>query len=504
MQGATAEACNGLDDDCDGATDEELGTTTCGKGACLHTVDNCAGGKPVTCDPMQGATAEACNGLDDDCDGNTDGQTDVACGGPCSPPCGEGKKCVLGTDCVTGICQDGICQAPVLTVGAGKTVYYENLAAHAQVVSLTGAAAQVESASAASGFVTGDEVLLINLQGAAADSGSAGAWETARVLGVSNAVVTLDHAPARTYGKGGSNSDLTGQKVFLVEILRYSAVTIEGTLTAKPWNGSSSGLGLVAVRATGKLTVASSGAIDVSSAGFRSASYSCNGVSGLPGESFLPQPALQPNECWYPSPTNNPNGGGGGGGLSNCNTYSCSTQQVGAAGGGAAYGTAGVAGLDNGTLQKGGKPGVAYGKADLTSLFPGSGGGAGAGGYSGPGTGTSGGRGGGIVYLAAQTLDVQGAIRSNGQKGGENANCGFVHGSGSGGGGSGGSVYLRGHAVTLAVGKVAAMGAAGGCNGGGAGGDGRIRVDYNALNGAAYPGGSAAVTTPAAYLGPGI
>ena len=65
------EACNGLDDDCDDATDEDLGSASCGVGACAVTVDYCAGGVPQTCVPGTPGT-EACNGLDDDCDGSAD------------------------------------------------------------------------------------------------------------------------------------------------------------------------------------------------------------------------------------------------------------------------------------------------------------------------------------------------------------------------------------------------------------------------------------------------
>jgi hypothetical protein len=76
-----AEACDGLDNDCNGATDEELGSTTCGQGACAHTESNCAGGVPQVCDPMLGATEEVCDGLDNDCNGQTDeGQGEITCG----------------------------------------------------------------------------------------------------------------------------------------------------------------------------------------------------------------------------------------------------------------------------------------------------------------------------------------------------------------------------------------------------------------------------------------
>ena len=67
-----AEACDGNDNDCDGEADEGLGSTECGMGVCLHSTENCVGGEALTCDPMEGAGQEKCNGLDDNCDGETD------------------------------------------------------------------------------------------------------------------------------------------------------------------------------------------------------------------------------------------------------------------------------------------------------------------------------------------------------------------------------------------------------------------------------------------------
>jgi hypothetical protein len=66
------ESCNGLDDNCNGQTDEGFGTTTCGTGICGHTISNCENGQAQECNPMQGSREETCNGLDDNCNGQTD------------------------------------------------------------------------------------------------------------------------------------------------------------------------------------------------------------------------------------------------------------------------------------------------------------------------------------------------------------------------------------------------------------------------------------------------
>ncbi len=73
------ESCNGLDDDCDGATDENWGQL--GKPCDGPDEDQCANGvficspdgQYAICGPEEPANiVEVCNGLDDDCDGMTD------------------------------------------------------------------------------------------------------------------------------------------------------------------------------------------------------------------------------------------------------------------------------------------------------------------------------------------------------------------------------------------------------------------------------------------------
>ena len=72
---APGEVCNGVDDDCDGETDEGLPPMLADetRGACAVNVRVCAGAAGYQdSDGNYVPAPEECNGLDDDCDGETD------------------------------------------------------------------------------------------------------------------------------------------------------------------------------------------------------------------------------------------------------------------------------------------------------------------------------------------------------------------------------------------------------------------------------------------------
>ncbi len=106
----TVEACNGEDDDCDGDKDEDFAIdeggakvavgAACGAGACAGGTVVCTDATKAACSTADKAGTETCDGADNDCDGQTD---NAACddGDACTKDeCDGGAKTCANTPSV--------------------------------------------------------------------------------------------------------------------------------------------------------------------------------------------------------------------------------------------------------------------------------------------------------------------------------------------------------------------------------------------------------------------
>lgn len=100
-----AEACDNIDNDCNGQTDDgnpggNVMCTTGNPGVCASGTTGCSGGM-IVCNQTTMASTELCDGLDNDCNGQTD---DGNPGGGMSCMTGQQGACAVGsTACTTGM-----------------------------------------------------------------------------------------------------------------------------------------------------------------------------------------------------------------------------------------------------------------------------------------------------------------------------------------------------------------------------------------------------------------
>jgi site-specific recombinase XerD len=395
---------------------------------------------------------------------------------------------------------------------SGRTCSDGGDAVNYSVSSLTSTTATLTTTPSAGCVSVGDEILLINLAGTPTNYDNVGNYETLTVDGVASNVITFTNSKTKYYGNNGNDTNLgtvdNTQRVMLQRVPNYEDVTINTSVNLYPsaWNTAKGGV--MYFKATGTVTI--TGNITADGYGYNAGSGVQAESGGGGGESFCDSVSATSTTTGKVGAAggggarNGASGyaggagncGGGGGGLTG-GAGSASLGGAGAGGGGrnsagsgGGYGTFGYAGnaltkgTDGGTNTSGngganyngasGGGGGTYGVADLSKLFLGSGGG-GGGSWTDYRSG-DGGKGGGIVYVAANTITVNGTVSSDGANG---SNAAYSN-RGSGGGGSGGSVKLFGSTVTMGSGLVTADNGAGGTVGyvGGAGGDGRIAVEY--------------------------
>lgn len=400
------------------------------------------------------------------------------------------------------------------------------------VTALTLTTATLESNPSAGCLNIGDEVLIINLQGTSVYYGNVGNWETLKIAGIANNVVSFTSAKQYYYGDtAGSDANIglstSNQTVMLQRVPNYNNVTISNANTqmnpdywVKPTgvanNGAGEG-GVLFFRASGTVSIAASAYITSYARGYLGG-VSSGGI-GYNGES--PRGSLGNGGNYngagsYGGGSGNQygaasaggvNGGGGGGGRA---LGGDSNDGAGGGGGGAhgGGGGGGGGGADNdvngGLGGSGGDTGVSAG-----------GGGAGSYGSNPAGAGGSapsagGGTGGGAAGSGSTTGGGgAGAGASSGSGGGGGGgyygnssltNLTFGAGGGAGGyydpaaqagatGGSGGGIVYISAKIISSSGYIASNGGVGSAGGtssgsGGGGAGGKIVVIGNVINAA--------------------
>ena len=362
---------------------------------CLEGVTDCATGVEVCVDALDapdGTTCASGTCVAGECLGPVDDAgvvcvTDEVCITNPGAPCLEGV-----TDCATGVevCVDALAAPDGTTCASGTCVVGECLGAtdittdvnlttdstsggtcgdgaQHEVIGLAAPVSATLSADPAAGCLDpGDEVLLINLQGAPGAIDNVGNWELLTIGTVTGSTITFTTAKTHFYGSAvGSDANIgtaaSQQRVALIRVPHYGALSIGAgtTLTASGFDGQTGGV--IALRASSLIV---DGAISAIGIGYRSGRWSQDGsdcddsLDTESGES-ISGPAAQ---------TTTRNQGGPGGLGAGTNSSFLGNLPINPSAGHALPGEAGL-----NPIRPLGEPGAAYGVDDATRLTMGSG-----------------------------------------------------------------------------------------------------------------------------------
>ena len=385
---------------------------------------------------------------------------------PDQTPCGPGLWCQQGA-CVEDLYGDG--SDGELVVTQPETVINDYAWVTTEEVAQGSQEFAVNDGSA---FEPGDEVLVWQVQHEA----NAGTHEYAHISQKEGNLLTLAAPLANDYYSGLFDAvGAAATQVVRVPHFETLIVNPPGSITAPAWNGYSGGV--VVLRAAGQVTV--DGSIYVTGRGFRAGPVTCCNCDGHQGEGWAGIGALGTAE----------NHGGGGG-----STWSqCGGDSTAGGSGGGGHGEDGETGNDcNGCgcgTDQGGEGGHAFGGPELTAIHLG--GGAGSNGRDNNcsvGNGAPGSPGGGIIALFAPSITVEGTISADG---GDNSASAGQDSTGPASG-AGGSVYLSADTLVIGDNRVTARPGAPGwthwcCKAPVSGAVGRIRLDYDELQGTTNP-----------------
>jgi hypothetical protein len=304
------------------------------------------------------------------------------------------------------------------------------------------------------GFAAGDKVLLIQMQGASITQtntvnfgditaiGDAGNYEFGVIDHFSGNDVYFSKTLLRTYTPSGS--------VQMISVPQYAAVSIDGELTAKAWDGNTGGV--IVLESSDVVTLNAN--INVSEQGFRGGDKSATGggcFSSSNGTYTYSYPTVEAGKKGEGiaafiagKESGRAKQANGGGGANSHNT---------GGGGGGNYGAGGRGGDKKTTGCSIADSPFGYGSVGLNStyynntsnkIFMGGGGG---GGQQNNGLSYNAGNGGGIIIIKAGTLNTNGfSIKSNGGSVASHYNpadpLNTDNGDGNSGGGAGGSILL--------------------------------------------------------------